>query len=462
MPSSDVLSLTALEQAALLRAGQLSSVELVRATLARIDALQPRLHAFASVWHERALADAARKDRALRSGGPLPTFHGVPMGIKDLNVVRWSRTRMGSRGVPPFVSPVDDLTVRALRRSGFVFVGKTTTSELGAMPVTEPDTHPPTRNPWQLEHSAGGSSGGAGAAVAARMLALAQGSDGGGSIRLPSAFCHLFGFKPSRGRVPDAYGQDDRDLLYTTGPLATSVDDAAAMVDVLAGLDGGAPHWAPSPPRSYREAAQRPPPRLSIRVVTRAPIGETDPELAAAVHSAARVLEGLGHDVAPGAFPDGSLEEFLPVWQGFLAGIPFVRWSRTQPITRWLADGARSHPRGFAITRRRELEARFLAVFDTADVWLTPTTPTTAPRVGAFTGRPASEAFTAAAVLGAFTAPINVTGQPAASVPLGLSAAGLPMGLQVIGRRFADDVVLQVARQLEQALPWRQRVAPLD
>ena len=157
---------------------------------------------------------------------------------------------------------MDDHTTAALRRGGFVILGKLATSELGAMPVTEPDIHPPTRNPWNLWHTPGGSSGGSGAAVAGGLLPIAQGSDGAGSIRIPSAFCHLYGIKPSRGRVPNAFGKPDRDILYTCGPIARSVEDAAAMLDVLAGLDGGRPHWAPPPPRPYRallaEQAPRP------------------------------------------------------------------------------------------------------------------------------------------------------------------------------------------------------------
>lgn len=459
MSWNDVFAATALEQAALIRRKSISSVELVRAYLDRIEKIDPTLNAFVTTFPRRALATARAKDAAVRRGDDLPAFHGVPTGIKDLNVVRWSRTRMGSRGMLPFISPVDDLTTAAVRRGGFVILGKTSTSEVGAMPVTEPDTHGPTRNPWNTAHSSGGSSGGAAAAVAGRLLPIAQGSDGGGSIRGPSAFCHLFGIKPSRGRVPNSFGREDKEIIYSSGPIARSVEDAAAMLDILAGLDVGRPHWAPAPAKKYRESSALPMPRLKIRFATRAPIGQTDPEIAAAVERAARVLEGLGHEVEPGELPECTLEEFLPVWQDLVASIPFVRWSLAQPITRWLVEGNKGLRPGMAQARRRELEARFLSVFEQADVWLTPTTPVAAPQVGAFANRPPDEAFADAARIGAFTAAFNVTGQPAANVPIGLNSAGLPMGLQVAGRRFADEVVLSVARQLEVALPWRDRVA---
>ncbi|MBS2026590.1 MAG: amidase [Deltaproteobacteria bacterium] len=458
---NDVFAATALEQAALIRARSISSEELTRAYLERIERMNPRLNAFVSLFQRRALAAARSKDAALRRGEDLPTFHGVPTAIKDLNVVRWSRTRMGSRGMIPLILPIDDRTTAAVRRGGFVILGKTATSELGAMPVTEPDTHAPTRNPWNLGHSPGGSSGGAAAAVAARLLPIAQGSDGGGSIRGPSSFCHLFGIKPSRGRVPNAFAQPDKEVIYTSGPIARGVEDAAAMLDVLAGLDVGRPHWATPPVQPYRASSMKTPPRLKVRFVTRSPLGQTDPEIAEAVERAARVLEGLGHAVEPGTLPECTLEEFLPVWQHLIASVPLIRWSLAQPITRWLVEGGQALPRGLAKERRRALEARFLSAFGDADLWLTPTTPVAAPAIGAFANRPPAEAFADAARIGAFTAAFNVTGQPATNVPLGLNRAGLPMGLQIAGRPFADDVVLSVSRQLELAMPWAARVAPL-
>ena len=457
----DALSMTALEQADLVRRGEVSSEELVRASLERVAAQNGALAAFVSVFPRRAIAQARAWDRRRRRGERLPLFAGVPTAIKDLNFVRLSWTRMGSRGVPPLFSPVDDVVVRAVRRGGFVIVGKTATSEVGAMPVTEPDTHPPTRNPWDLSRAAGGSSGGAAAAVASGMVPIAHGSDGAGSIRLPAAFCHLFGLKPSRGRVPNAFGKTDRDVLYTCGPIATNVADAAAMLDVMAGLDaefGGRPHWAPPPEKPYH-AQTAPPARLVIRFSTKAPLGVTHPDVARAVEDAARALADLGHDVEEAPLPSGTLEEFLPLWQQLVSTAPVLSWARTQPITRWLGEAGKRLKDVDVRARHRELTARFDAAFDAADVWLTPTTPEPAPRVGAFANRPPAEAFEDAARIGAFTAAMNVTGRPAASVPLGLTADGLPMGAQIAGRAFADDVVLAVARQLEAARPWAHRRA---
>jgi amidase len=461
MSWNDVLAATALEQAALIRSRALTSEELVRLYLDRIDRLDGRLNAFVSIFRHRALADARRKDRQVREGGPLPAFHGVPTGIKDMNLVRFAWTRMGSRATVPIFSPVDDRTAAAVRRGGFVILGKLATAEMGAMPVTEPDTHPPTRNPWNPWHTPGGSSGGSGAAVAARLLPIAQGSDGAGSIRIPSAFCHLYGFKPSRGRVENAFGKSDVDLLYTCGPMAQSVADAAAMLDVLAGLDVGRPHRAPAPARPYRDTFSTPPRPLRVRVATRSPMVETHPEIRAAVTRAARHLEELGHHVEEGTLPEGTLEEFLPLWQHLIASIPLARLSRAQPITRWLAEPGRALRGEDMVVLQRQMAARLLRELGDADVWLTPTVAVPPPRIGAFAGRPAAEAFAAAAKLGAFTGGFNVTGHPAASVPLGLTSEGLPMGVQVVGPLLGDDVVLAVSRQLEEAMPWRARVAPV-
>jgi amidase len=457
----DLVSLTALEQAELIRKRAISSEELTWVYLDRIARVDPLLHAFVNVFERRALADARAKDKALRRLSVVPPFHGVPIGIKDLNFVRFSATRLGTRALPPLYSPVDDHTVRALRRGGFVILGKLATSELGAMPVTEPDGQAPTRNPWDLARSSGGSSGGSGAAVAAGLVPIAQGSDGAGSIRIPSAFCHLYGFKPSRGRVRNAFGLKDRRILYTCGPIARSVADAAAMLDVLAGLSCGTPHWAPAPPAPFAHLLRAPPKPLRVRLILRTPLAETDPEIAEAVRGAARVLEQLGHVIEETEPPSGSLAEFLPLWQRLVASTPGANLRGAQPVTRWLARaGSKLRARDVEALFDR-LGARFAAEAGSEEVWISPTVPLPAPPVGAYANLEPSEAFERASVYGGFTAVCNVTGQPAASFPLGLTRAGLPIGLQIIGKPLGDADVFAVSRQLELALPFRERKPPI-
>jgi amidase len=454
---NDVLERSALEQAALLRAGAISSVELVRLYLERIARLDRHLASFVTVLDRAALADARKKDaERIRARTPdaLPPFYGVPIGIKDLNFVRGARTRFGSRGFSIW-SPVDDRTAARLRRAGFVILGKLSTSELGALPVTEPDIHPPTRNPWRLDTTPGGSSGGSGAAVAAGLVPIAHGSDGAGSIRIPAAFCHLVGLKPSRGRLPNAYGLPDKQILYTCGPLARTVEDAAAMLDVMAGITVGRPHWAPPPERPFAELARRAPGRLRVRLIVDNPLTPTNPEIAQATVRAARTLESLGHIVEEATLPSLPVEDFLPIWQRLIADIPLVDWTKVQPVTRWLADAGKRVARREAARRAAALAAMTSGIFGEADVLVSPTVPIPAPTIGMNSGRSPEEIFHAVAPIGAFTAAFNLTGQPAVSMPMGLTSDGRPIGVQLGGRPFAEATVLQVARQLEEAHPFR-------
>jgi amidase len=429
----------ALELADRLRRREVSSVELVADCLARIERLDPTLHAFVEVFERRALAAARRADLAL-AAGDAPRFTGVPIGIKDVNFVRGAFTRAGSRAFRWMFSPVDDRTVARLRAAGFVIVGKLATSELGAMPVTEPDTHPATRNPWQLELTPGGSSGGSAAAVASGMLPIAQGSDGAGSIRIPSSLCGLVGLKPSRGRVAEHVGKPQPRGLAVNGPIARTVDDAAAILDVL---DAG-----PPPPRPFLEAARRPPAKLRIRVGTRSSLTTLHPEVAAAVERTARRLAALGHTIALAPALSGELDEFLPLWQHAIAGAPVLRPSLLQPVTRWLYDAGRQLAPGAMERAHDVLVERIAAWFGDADVMLTPTVAVPPPAVGAWRGLDPRAAFEGATRLGAFTAPFNISGQPAITIPAGQGSWGTPIGVQLGGKLFDEATLLALANQL--------------
>jgi len=441
------MTASALDLSLQVRRREVSSEELTRACLARIDRVDPSLHAFVEVFHRRALAAAKAADRRVAKGdGPLPPFHGVPLGVKDAVFVRGAFTRVGSRALTWLWSPVDDRAVSALRGGGFVIVGKLATSELGAMPVTEPDTHPPTRNPWKEGVTPGGSSGGSAAAVAAGLIPIAQGSDGAGSIRIPAALCGLYGFKPSRGRVPPNVGRADPRGLAVVGPITHTVKDAHAMLEVLAGerIDVR-PHHEP----------------LNVRIGLSSSLCTVDPELVAAVHRVAAAIEALGHRVV-GELPrlEGELDEFLPLWQRAIGGAPIPFPSRLQPVTRWLYDAGKQLPRGAFEAAHDLLAARVLAWFGDADIVITPTVAVRPPQIGAWKSLAPREAFAKAAELGAFTAPFNITGQPAASIPVGVATWGVPIGVQLAGRPGGDAVVLGLSRALEQALPWDGLRAP--
>lgn len=319
-----------------------------------------------------------------------------------------------------------------------VIVGKLATSELALMPFVETDIHAPTRNPWDRSRTAGGSSGGSGAAVAAGMLPLAPASDGGGSIRIPAAFCGLVGHKPTRDLVPNPYKRFETVGISVVGPHARNVDDAAALLDLLVG---------PAPGReTFLAQAKRAPSPLRVRYSPLSPMGAVDPAVARAVERVAKVLAGLGHHVEEGAMFGGQLEEFLPIFQ-FLAlntPVPFERV--LQPLTRWLREGGRSVSHAKAVSHRDLLTDRAAAWFGDADLWITPTVAQLAPAVGSWAGMTGEETMRAAAPLGALTAAFNASGQPATSIPVWDDTSAVPIGVQLVGQRGHDARLLAVAR----------------
>lgn len=430
------LALSALAQAEAIRTGRMSSAELVEGYLARIAAENPRLLAFADIAAASARRNAARADRARARGHDLGPFHGVPIAVKDQHLVRGRPVTFGSRSMQWAWSPVDDPVVRRLRAAGFVILGKTTMSEFGLLPVTETAAHGATRTPWDLRRLAGGSSGGAGSALAAGLLPIALGSDGAGSVRIPAAINGLIGFKPSRGLIPDGRPSIDPFGLVTLGPLARTVDDAAALLDVLVG-----------PASRILEASRAPLGRLRIGVLRSPPYGDVDPRLVAAVDAAAERLRTAGHEVVDRPTPGGTLEEFVPVYQHLFGRIPVVAPWRLEPTTRWFREQGKRVPLAEAEARVRDLAARSFAASEGFDAMLSPTLGMLVPEVGAFAGLDPQSHFRAAAPLGVFTAVANLTGGAAISVPFG-ELDGLPVGVQILARPGDDARVLALARQV--------------
>lgn len=449
-PDSPALRLSALEQAQALRRGELTSEELVLLYLARIAHHDKRLGSFVAVQGERALAEAQAKDRLLcaarKSGQRLPPFFGVPTAVKDLHLLRGAPARMGSRSFSWLYSPFDDLTVRALRKAGFVLLGKTSTSELALLPVVETDLHPPTRNPWDLERTAGGSSGGAAAAVAAGLIPVAPGSDGAGSVRIPASLCGLFGLKPSRDAIPNPHSRFDHARMTAIGTLARCAEDGVALADVLCGRD-------PESPSSWLQVARRPPRRLRIGLMVHPALDcPVEPVLVEAARAAARALVEAGHELV-GEAPRTAvrLEEFLPIYQRLFARMPVPFEGRLQPVTRWFRSEGRRVSEAMAHTALEGLRRRIEEVDLGVDLIISPPTAMLPPAVGAFAHLPPAEMFRALAPLGAFTAPWNISGQPAVTIPWTRSSEGLPVpvGVQLIGRLGEDATVCAAARQLE-------------
>jgi amidase len=290
------------------------------------------------------------------------------------------------------------------------------------------------------------------------MLPVAQGSDGGGSVRIPASLCHLYGFKPSLSLLGNLHGPINRLGMSVMGPLTHHVEDAAAMLDVLRGNH----HTHKGDDASSCLARMRIAPRpLRIRVSYTSPLGRIEPEMVAATEATARTLESLGHHIETVAMMTVELEDFLPLWQLMIATVPSPAERWLEPVTQWLRRAGRKLDVDAVKRRQRELSARLDTQIGDADVFLTPTVPVTPPRVGSLAHLEPEALFRAVSDLGAFTAAFNISHGPAASLPAGVSSAGVPIGVQIGARPGDDHLLLALSRQLEEAQPWRQRVAPL-
>ena len=460
---SELHDLTALEQGAAIRAGEVSTVELVEHYLARIDRRCQELGAFVTLTADRARAATPVGE------GPLA---GVPTAIKDLNATAGVRTSFGSPVFADFVPDFDDEVVRRIAAAGMVSLGKTSTPEFGSPCYTEPAGAPPAVTPWDTTRMAGGSSGGAGAAVSAGLVPVAQGSDGGGSIRIPASCCGIVGLKPTRGRISGAPMYGDPVGLSTNGPLARTVRDAAAFLDVMAGRAVGDPFWAPENAEPFLSAADREPGRLRIARFVEPVIAQADvdPECVAAWEDASRLLESLGHEVVDidVPLPADAVPVFETCWAVLTAqsvvNLPEEARAVLRPLTRWLSDRglAVSGPEfGLAIGELRRVAARTLAALAPYDAILTPTLAAPPLAVGAIRddADPAAD-FEAQKRFTPYTSLWNVTGSPAISLPTHWTPAGLPVGVMLATAPGAEATLVSLAAQVERAAPWRHRTPP--
>jgi len=457
--------LPAVEQARLVRTRDISSTELVALYLERIERLDPKLNAFVTVRAEEALADARAVDAA---EGDAP-FRGVPIALKDLTPTAGIRTTFSSRAYADFVPDYDTAVARRLREAGFVIVGKTNTPEFGTTAFTESDLNGATRNPWSPDLTPGGSSGGAAVALAAGLLPIAHGTDGGGSIRIPASCCGVFGLKPSRGRVSSA-PFTSLEGLSTAGPLSRTVEDAAHLLDVLEGYEPGDPWWAPPPERPFAEELVTPPGRLRVAVTVEPPVRTTvSPDCMAALESAASLLEELGHEVveATPAWSEPDLANtFIAVWQVGPALHPIDDLSLLTGLNRGLVESSRSSSAADyarAVARLQAIARRTAAFWQEFDIVVTPTLALPPVPIGwQEAAEGAVEQLLRNTVFTPFTAIANLTGLPAASLPLHWSDEGLPIGVQAIGPPAGDAVLLQLSAQIEAARPWAERRPPIS
>jgi amidase len=466
----DLMFRSAVELAGMVRLGELSASELVRTSLERIEELNPALNAFVEVDEAGALAAAEK----IAPGDDRP-FAGVPIAVKNNRPVNGLRLTYGCSLMAKHIAPYDHNITRRLRDAGFVIVGTTTLPEYGILPVSEAPLFGPTRNPWDLARTPGGSSGGAAAAVAAGIVPVAHGNDGGGSIRIPAACCGLVGLKPARGRISPAPELGDSSLSID-GVLTRTVADTAALLDVLEGYELGDATWAPAPEEPFALSAQIDPGRLRIAVTTSPPQPEAsvDPLCAGAVADATELLRSLGHEVEEVDVPwhDEGVRDLFGVvfsnhialsiaYSGLIAGreptaedmepMSWAIYSMIGKLDAISGMAAAAQLQGFA---RRLIT--FLAPYD---VLLTPALAERPLPLGTLdpSAPDPMATFTRSGLFTPFTPIFNATGQPGISVPLYQGSDGLPIGVQLVGRPAGEAQLLALATQLEAAQPWAER-----
>lgn len=456
--------LSAVELAALIRTRRVSAVEVMRATLARIERFNPALNAYVTVQGEEALCSAAKGDEALRSGQPIGPLHGVPLHVKDNLFVAGSRTTFGSKLMETNVTSDDCPAVERLRKAGMIVVGRTNSPEYGWKGVTDNRVFGITRNPWNTKLTPGGSSGGASAAVAAGLGPIGLGTDGGGSLRIPASFSGVFGFKASFGRIPNWPGSGGA-MLRHIGTITRTVADMAASLDVLAGPD---PRDLLSLPVSADCYSANLDCGIRGKRIAYSPnlgYARVDPEVAAICQRAAERFAEAGAIVETVQL---DWRDPYDAWSVFFFGTAAASLEKKLPTQGELLDpglrrvvelGLKLRGVDFAnaLAARHDFWEQVRRVYERFDLLLSPTLPMPPFAVGQDDADPLEGEKLGPLQWTRFTYPFNLTGQPVASVPAGWTKTGLPVGLQIIGNRYADLLVLQASRAWEQVQPWNQR-----
>ncbi|MEG3895656.1 MULTISPECIES: amidase [unclassified Microcoleus] len=459
MNSVDRAFTSALDLAESIRALEVSPLEIANLYLERIERLNPELGSYFTVTADRAIALAKSQTEqlaGLNKSQELPPFFGVPIAIKDLTPVTGIPCTYGTQALLGNISAYDESVVWRIKAAGFNILGKTATSQIGSLPYTEPEGFPPARNPWNLDYTPGGSSGGSAAAVAAGLCAIAQGSDGGGSIRGPASCCGLVGIKPSRGRVSWAPVGDYLSGISANGPLARTVADAAALLDVMSGYTTGDPYWLPDSNPTFLEASRQKSGKLRIAFSTTiSPVGEAAAICQQAVLETVKLLTDLGHDVEPGC-PDftGLIEPFTAIWQSGAAasGIPSPA---LEPMNRWLLERTISSGEYLrAVNQMQVISRRIVGFFEKFDVLVLPTYMHSPIRVGEWADLSFEETLQRIINWIAPCPPFNASGLPAIALPAILDNNGVPVGIQIIGRPAAEATLIALAAQMEAAKPF--------
>ncbi|BBO84643.1 amidase [Desulfosarcina ovata subsp. sediminis] len=444
----------------------ISPLEVMQATVDRIEQINPDLNAFAVLGIEAALNEARTMTERIAAGKPVGPLAGLPLGVKDLEDAAGLVTSYGSIPFKDNLAMADSIQVARLKAAGAIVVGKTNVPEFGFTGFTKNRLYGVTRNPWNRQRTPGGSSGGAAAAISAGLVPLCTGSDAGGSIRIPASYCGCFGIKPSFGRIPLGPSPVvSCSAMTVAGPLTRTVRDAALYLDCTAGVHPADPYALPAPTASYLATIDELPERLRIAFSPDLGYARVQREVMANVEQAVDAFKGMGHTVERWA---GSLPDVGEAWSTLIATDIYAQLGDLseedrETIGRTLL-AAVDRTRHLTVAEltimqrlRAELNRRLETLFESFDLLLTPTMPTEAFDAG---GPPPAEIDGhPIPLLGAvaFTYPFNLSGHPAATVPAGLTPAGLPVGLQIVGPRHRDDRVLQASRAYERARPWKDQ-----
>jgi amidase len=457
--------ISALELSNLIHKKEISPLELTKFYLARIAKIDDQLGSFVHVARDSALEDAKQKTEILgqtQDTSTLPLFFGIPTAIKDLYPVTGMPISYGNAFIKDQISEYDAGIVSKIKQAGLIILGKTATSELGSLPYTESVGLPPSRNPYNLDYTSGGSSGGAAAAVASGLIPVAPASDGGGSVRGPAFCCGLVGLKPSRGRISNAPVGDYQGGIATHGCLSRTVADSAALLDVLSGYITGDPYWLSNPNISFLEAMKQKTKPLKIAFATSVlPSGSADAILQTQITETAHLLEDMGHSLTE-TCPDFTslVEPFIILWQSGVSSVSFPDEILT-PMNRWLKSQCDSLSDYLqAVHKMQVISRQIVGFFDHFDVLLLPTYLRPPIKVGEWAELPPQETLPKIIDWINPCPPFNATGQPAIAIPTGFTDSGLPIGVQLVGKPTDEMTILQLAYQLENIKQWHKTHIP--
>ncbi len=469
MDNLEICCMPVVQMADAIKTKKLSPVEIMDAVLNRIEQLNPKVNAYCTLLAESAKKQANEAETMVMTGKKLGPLHGVPISIKDLIFTKGIRTTGGSKIYENFIPQQDAIVVERLKAAGAIVIGKTNTPEFGWVAIADNPLFGVTRNPWNLELTPGGSSGGAAVSVALCMGSLAIGSDGGGSIRIPSSFCGLFGFKPSFGRVPQYPGFPGWETLSHIGPITRTVKDAALAMEIIAGRDDRDRFSLPDTGLRYLPFLGGDLKGLRIAWSKDLGYAPVDPQVLKITEAAVKTFATLGSNVEAASpevrSPENAfttlvaisltavLQDKMKEWGNQIdpALARFVEWNKDKSATEYTK----------ACFEQMEFWHGIWPFFKKYDLLLTPTVAVPPFELGSFGPREIAGNKVSPLSWMAFTYPFNLTGQPAASVPCGWTDDGLPIGLQIVGRRFDDVTVLRAAAAFEQASPWSNRRPPL-